>query len=423
MAFVRKRKGTKMTLTTGKKSAKYRKLNQSNRNNSNIVHTVISPTAENSDSINEIGENIFEISESNSIPKQQSVNNAEISTQTSLGNKKYCNISTSTDGLSKNVTHADKLINTDLKIVHNSSTQYSSMDFNQQNSSDGEQLIRTLTKNQIWNKFAQLLTENEQTEKFVQLISSISTQTMPITNMSWKAALDMGSLYSCTTTSRMTYDKEWLEFCQVMYHMFGGGVMNTLRGKAHFSHITSSKSRKGHFKPVEGEFNFPIPSLPTLKKIDIGYPTEVPVGIIQHSLDLASERAAQGDEFILSFDGKLVSPGCKGTQIGDCNMWGCEGPPTISKALKILEHTIKCAEKINVAVTEDGVNLHKEFVKNLLITSTRRIKRLRERITGTFYLRKKLIANVGDNEELKYKYRRRMSTLNHNTAECQSVIR
>ena len=71
--------------------------------------------------------------------------------------------------------------------------------------------------------------------------------------------------------------------------MFGGGVMNTLRGRAHFSHVTSSKSRKGYYKPVEGEFNFPIPSLPMLKNLDIGYLTDVPVGIIQHSLDLAAE--------------------------------------------------------------------------------------------------------------------------------------
>ena len=148
-----------------------------------------------------------------------------------------------------------------------------------------------------------------------------------MTNMSWKAALDMGTLFMCSTTSKMNYDKEWLEFCQVMYHMFGGGVMNTLRGRAHFSHVTSSRSRKGLFKPVEGEFNFPIPSLPTLKKLDIGYPTQIDVGIIQQSIDLAEERAKQGEEFILSFDGKLISPGCKDKDTGDCNMWGKEGPP------------------------------------------------------------------------------------------------
>ena len=81
----------------------------------------------------------------------------------------------------------------------------------------------------------------------------------------------------------------------------------------------------------------PIPSLLTLKNLRIGYPTDVPVGIIQHSLDLASETAKEGDKFILSFDGKLISPGCKGEDIGDCNMWGREGPPTLAKALKILQ--------------------------------------------------------------------------------------
>ena len=269
----------------------------------------------------------------------------------------------------------------------------------------GNNLLRALQKDDNFSTFALLLEEHEQTTKFVKLVTALGTQKMKMSNMSWKAALDMGSLYMCTTTSKMTYDKEWLEFCQVMYHMFGGGVMNTLRGRAHFSHVTSSKSRKGYYKPVEGEFNFPIPSLPTLKNLDIGYPTDVPVGIIQHSLDLAAERAKQGDKFILSFDGKLISPGCKGEDIGDCNMWGREGPPTLAKALSILQQTLKCAENIDVDMKNRPLTVHKEFIENLLVTSTRRIKRLRQQISGTFYLRKKLIANVGDNQELQYKYR------------------
>ena len=153
----------------------------------------------------------------------------------------------------------------------------------------GNNLLHALQKDDNFSTFALLLKEHEQTTKFVKLVTALGTQKMKMSNMSWKAALDMGSLYMCTTTSKMTYDKEWFEFCQVMYHMFGGGVMNTLRGRAHFSHVTSSKSRKGYYKPVEGEFNFPIPSLPMLKDLDIGYPTDVPVGIIQQSLDLAAE--------------------------------------------------------------------------------------------------------------------------------------
>ena len=51
-----------------------------------------------------------------------------------------------------------------------------------------------------------------------------------------------------------------------------------------------------------------------------------------------------------------------------------------------------------------------------------RIKRLRGRITGSFYLQKRLIEKCRNNQELQYKHRRQMSTLNQNTAECESVV-
>ena len=119
----------------------------------------------------------------------------------------------------------------------------------------------------------------------------------------------------------------------------------------------------------------------------------------------------------------MISPGCKGKDVGDCNMWGKEGPPNIRRALKILDHTINVASNIDIASESRSFDQQAEYLQNLLFTSTMRIKRLRQRINGIFYLRKKLIANVGDSEELKYKYRRHMSTLNHNTAECNSVVR
>ena len=62
--------------------------------------------------------------------------------------------------------------------------------------------------------------------------------------------------------------------------MFGSGIINALRGRGHFSQVTANKSKKNLYNPVDGEFNFAIPSIPTLKKIDIGYPTEIPVGFI-----------------------------------------------------------------------------------------------------------------------------------------------
>ena len=231
-------------------------------------------------------------------------------------------------------------------------------------------LLKQLNEDDCLKKLSLLLDQHEQTEKFVKLLHALVSNKLRLTNISWKAALDMGYLSMCTSTTNMIYDKEWLEFCQVLYHMFGGGVMNTLRGHAHFSHVTSEKCVKRVFKPYEGEFNFPFPSVPTLKKIDIGYSLDIPVGIIQQSLDLAEECAKEGDEFILSFDGKLISPGCKDKETGDCNMWGREGPPNIQKALKLLKSNLKIAANIDSDMKEWSLENQCSFLEHLLYTTS-----------------------------------------------------
>ena len=61
-------------------------------------------------------------------------------------------------------------------------------------------------------------------------------------------------------------------------------------------------------------------------------------------------KSKSGVQFILSFDGKLVAPGCKGDQKGDTDMWGIEGPPNLSTSIKILHETLALANAINVDV-------------------------------------------------------------------------
>ena len=289
--------------------------------------------------------------------------------------------------------------------------------------SPGNDLLHQLLECSNFEKFAEHLSYHNQTHKFVKTIQSLIQGKMSFQNIAWKAALDMGYLFSCESTTFMEYDREWLEFCQVLYHMFGAGIINALHGRGHFSQVTSDKCIKGKYPPIKGEFNFPVPSLTTLKKLDIGFLTQIPVGFIQQSLDLAESKAKEGAEFILSFDGKLVAPGCKGENEGDCDLWGVEGPPNLPTALRTLNKCLRAAKKINVDMDKTDVQEHYIHLKELLNLSSKRIKRLRSRITGAFYLRKKLIEKCGDSEELKYKNRRKMSSLNQNTAECESVVR
>ena len=306
-----------------------------------------------------------------------------------------------------------------LKQVQHS-TQTSDIIFE---TSDTEKLLDKLQVNFAFDKFVSILKEHEQIDKFVKTVNAIASGDLHVTNLCWKAALDMGTLFSCKSTTQMEYDKEWLEFCQVIYHMFGGGVINMLRGRGHFSQVMANRAQKGKFPPSSGEYNFPIPSVPTLKKLNIGFPSKIPVGFVEQSLQLAQERAKTGCEYVLSFDSKLISPGCKGESNGDSNMWGFEGPPNLSQSVKILKRCLKVAESIRANMENTSSGEHYSHFTELLNISSLWIKRLQNRITGSFYLRKKLVEKCGDNDELKYKHRHKMSSLNQNTSECESVVR
>ena len=94
--------------------------------------------------------------------------------------------------------------------------------------SETQKLLDKLKVDDAFDKFVSILNEHEQIDKFVKIVKVIASGELAATNLCWKATLDMGALFSCKSTTQMDYDKEWLEFCQVIYHMFGGGVINAL---------------------------------------------------------------------------------------------------------------------------------------------------------------------------------------------------
>ena len=124
---------------------------------------------------------------------------------------------------------------TDTKTNCSTSTQYSNP---LQTSLHANKLLTLLNEGDAFSKFAEIIHSNEQTNKFVKCVQSIAFGNLETTNLAWKSFLDMGTLFSLKSTTQMEYDPEWLEFCQVIYHMFGAGVVNALRGCGHFSQVT-----------------------------------------------------------------------------------------------------------------------------------------------------------------------------------------
>ena len=418
--FKRKRKGFRTNLTTNKKSKRYRL----DRINKDITHI---------DSFSSSESSPVQISTPNASPgkrKQllcpQKIENSQffsLKQQISTSDKstQACpNMRTKTFQTSVN-TRSRKTQTWNTKYETNSCSMQTVS--NPSSNQCEEKLLCLLWKDNNLFHFAQQLSACDQTDKFVQCVQAIGTGKLPTTNLAWKSFLDMGTMFCLKSTINMEYDPEWLEFCQVLYHMFSAGVINALRGRGHFSHVTSNRTGKNKYDPVTGEFNFPIPSIPMLKKLHFGFPSEIPVGFVNESLDIAEKKAKLGSQFVLSFDGKLIAPGCKGDRNGDSNMWGLEGPPNLSHAVAILQTTLQASENVNITIDNSTLSSHFYNLRRLLNLSSLRIKRLRSRITGSFYLHKKLIQKCGNSSELQYKHRKKMSSLNQNTAECQSVVR
>ena len=192
-----------------------------------------------------------------------------------------------------------------------------------------EKIIGTQLHNllqNVWESFAETLQKNNQTEKCVKLITALSNGCLKSTNLAWKCTLDMGQLCMCTTTTNMHYDKDCVDFFSLFNLMFGSSTINILRGTAHFGTLVDVTNQRGLYDPTEGNYNFPIPSINTLRKVACGYPSNIGVGLIEHSLDMAQEQAENGDQFVISFDGKMVAQGCKNECDGNVNLWGREKP-------------------------------------------------------------------------------------------------
>ena len=72
----------------------------------------------------------------------------------------------------------------------------------------GNNLLHHLTQCSNFEKFATDLANHNQTHKFLKTIQSLIDGKMNFNNIAWKAALDMGYLSSCSSTTQMDY-----EFC------------------------------------------------------------------------------------------------------------------------------------------------------------------------------------------------------------------
>ena len=271
-------------------------------------------------------------------------------------------------------------------------------------------------------KFSALLDEHSQVEKFKKLVNALTLRTLSPHNLSWKTALDMGVLSMCQSTTNMRYDKDCVEFFSLFNLMFGSSAINVLRGTAHFGSVVDNTAQKGKFQPGLANYNFPIPSVNTLRNMSAHYKKEVQVGFIPQSLEIAQEQAAQGAQYVVGLDGKMVAQGCKNESDGDVNLWGRE-KPTIASSVAQLQIRTQSTDDINFSSSADRMDEHQICFRRLALHISRTLKQLHYRIKHSFYQRQRLVTLSKENPDNVSRYNTRMSFLHQNTSDCESVLK
>ena len=100
--------------------------------------------------------------------------------------------------------------------------------------------------------------------------------------------------------------------------------------------------------------------------------------MIDATLDMFQEKAKEGKQFMISFDGMKVSRGCKGTYDGDVNLWGIEGPPNVRSALINLENNTKYMTQLNRKINEGNVSIHRIQVEGVHLHLMKKLDRMRK---------------------------------------------
>ena len=286
--------------------------------------------------------------------------------------------------------------------------------------------FQEMIQNGTLNILCNILSQYQQLQDFENLLRNISCGKIDPNNICWLLNIHLGRLTSVSSTTQMRWNQEIVEFFSIVYILFGASAINVLRGPMHFSNLVMENVDRGKFDPATAKINLPIPSVTTLRSLSTGFPKEIPVGLVQHSLQIAEKCSREKNtQYVLSFDGKMVARGFKGEAFGDINLWGIEKPISATSALKLLKHNICTCDKLRTQFKSGEVLLHISNLQCLLNQLSRRIRTLRSRINGEHYLRLKLV-KMSQNQNLdskqQYSYRMQLSFLNEHSARCDSSI-
>ena len=211
--------------------------------------------------------------------------------------------------------------------------------------------IRELATSNTLTKVLHKCEQQGVTRHFMALIKQIANGQLPVTNMAFLLALEVGLLHSLRNSTQMRYCNDTALFWEIALSLGGPRLLRLFSSDKHFGMVNSGDCDKSKYPPLKGNYNFAVPDERTLRKSKTQIPKDVPCGIIEESL----QNLDNDKEFILSLDGKQVGQGLKENGVGDVNLWAFEGPPSLHETLEHL-----CNESNNILSIADRIQEQKD---------------------------------------------------------------
>ena len=201
------------------------------------------------------------------------------------------------------------------------------------------------------------------TRHFMALITQIASGKLPVSNMAFLLVLEVGLLHSLKNSTQMRYHNYTALFWEIALLLGGPRLLRLFSSVKHFGKVNSGECDKSKYPPAKGSYNFAVPDERTLKKSKTDIPKDVACGIIEESF----ENLDNDKEFIFSLDGKQVGKGLKEKGMGNVNLRGFEGPPSLDKTLSHLRNEanniLGIADKVHNQEDKDFID--PEIMKDL----------------------------------------------------------
>lgn len=279
--------------------------------------------------------------------------------------------------------------------------------------------------NELTTKLVRRLNAGGILYPFMTLLEVIADGSFDLENIALLLCLERAKLHHLNSTTQMTFSNKTMTFWKVFYRLGHGLIYRLMAGMRNLGSIVSHQTTRGYYDPAKCKSNFAPPSLQQLRKFKSDLPSEIPPGIISHSLDLIANN---DKEYVLAVDGKKVSQGLN-AKYGDIDLWGHEKSPTLKESESRRDAEVayfkECEQMQEVFRNTGGDAMKKQLVDKTIQAVniiSKRIQQIRGIICGQKSLLKKL-NKLQETTHEKDKYRNAISKVGATIFECDAFVR